>query len=109
MDHNQGTTMATKEIRIDLLSPKTVAMLPHPPDGVHVSGVRSELLNRSLGGEIGLFFFVTAPSSIAINVFSSWLYDRIQNYRAKRFKVQGQEPKDAADLERIIREELMAL
>ena len=96
-----------REIRVDLLSPKLpLALLPRPPQGVEVSGLRSEPFNGPTPQDIALFFLVTVPSGIAINVFSAWLYDRIRNHRADRFRIQGHEPKDAADFERIVRDEL---
>jgi len=96
-----------REIRVDLLSPKSrVVSLPAPPEGVQVSGLHCEIFNGPTPQEFALFFLVTVPSGIAINLISSWLYDRIRNHHASRFRVQGREPKDAADFERIIREEL---
>lgn len=53
-----------------------------------------------------MFFLVTVPSGVAINVFSTWLYERIRNHRAERFRIQGHEPKDQADFDRIVREEI---
>ncbi len=96
-----------RELRVDLLSPKSpMVLLPRPPDGVRVSGLSSEPFNGPSPTDIAVFFLVTVPSGIAVNIFSAWLYDRIRNHRPERFRVQGQEPKDAADFERIVREEL---
>ena len=83
-----------------------MVLLPPPPEGVRVSGLRSEPINGPTPQDIAVFFLVTVPSGIAINVFSNWLYERIRNHRADRFRVQGREPKDQADLERIVREEI---
>jgi hypothetical protein len=95
------------ELRVDLLSPKSpMVFLPQPPNGVRVSGLRSEPFNGPTPTDIAVFFLVTVPSGIAINVFSAWLHERIRNHRADRFRVQGREPKDAADFERIVSEEL---
>ena len=96
-----------QEIRIDLLSPKgMMVVLPRPPEGVQVTGLRSDAFSGPTGGEIAVFFLVTVPSGIALNLFSSWLYDRIRNYQAKRFKIQGIEPKDKDDFDRIVQEQL---
>ena len=96
-----------REIRVDLLSPKSpMVFLPPPPHGVRVSGLRSEPFNGPTPQDIAVFFLVTVPSGIAINVFSAWLYERIRNHRADRIRIQGREPKDQADFERIVREEI---
>lgn len=95
-----------RAIRIDLLAPKSLMAMGQPPEGVQVSGLRSEILNGPAPEQIALYFLVTVSGNIAINVFSSWLYDRIRSHQASRFRVQGHEPKDAADFERIVREEL---
>ena len=97
----------TKEIRVDLLAPTGMAVSwPPPPGGVRVSGLRSEVFNGVPAGELAVFFLVTVPSGIAINLISSWLYERITNHHAKRVKIQGQEPKDKDDFERIVRDQL---
>src|SRR5439155_14193754 len=96
-----------REIRVDLLSPKSpIVLLPRPPVGVRVSGPRSDPFNGPTPQDVALFFLVTVPSGIAINVFSSWLYERNRNHRAERVRIQGREPNDRADFERIVREEI---
>jgi hypothetical protein len=96
-----------QEIRIDLLSPKGMMVIfPHPPGGVQVTGLRSDAFNGPTGGEVAVFFLVTVPSGIALNLLSSWLYERIKNHQAKRFKIQGIEPKDKDDFDRIVQEQL---
>jgi len=97
----------TKEIRVDLLAPKGMLVSwPPPPDGVRVSGLRSEVVNGVPASELAVFFLVTIPSGIAINLVLSWLYDRITNHNAKRVKIQGQEPKDKEDFDRIVHDQL---
>jgi hypothetical protein len=94
-----------KQIRIDLLQPIPKAVwLPRPPDGVRVGGLRSEISNGPIGDS--LFVLVDVGKDVAIALFTSWLYDHIKEYRAKRIRINGREPSDRADFERIVADEL---
>ncbi len=95
------------QIRIDMLSPKMpMVLLPRPPEGVRVTGLQSEPFNGPLTHDVVVFFVVTVPSGIAINMFSNWLYERIRNHRPDRFRVQGRQARDQADIKRIVQEEI---
>ena len=85
-----------------------MVFLPKKPDGVRVSGLTSGIYNwiPPSSEEVILFFTVNVSLPIVANLFSDWLYDRIQNHKAKRIRINGKEPTDRADFDRIVREEI---
>ena len=81
-----------------------MVLLPPPPDGVRMTGLRSDPTNGPIGDS--LFVLVEVAGKIAPGIIARWIYDRIVQYDAKRVAINGREPKDDADFERIVAEEI---
>ena len=94
-----------KQIRIDMLAPrKVMVFLPPPPDGVRMGGLRSEISNGPIGDS--LYCIVEIAKPIASGLIARFIYERVAQYDAKRVAINGREPVDRADFERIVTEEI---
>jgi len=87
-----------------MLSPRLTAPVMHPPEGVSLSGLRGDPTAGPFTDS--LFFIVTVGRDVTITVLSSWLYERIKDHCAKLIRINGREPNDRADFDRIVREEI---
>jgi hypothetical protein len=98
----------TRQIRIDLLAPQDLMPIAQKPPGVKVSGLRSDAFNGAPPplDRVPWHVIVEIAKDVTLGVASNWLYDYIQQYRAKRIAIKGREPKDKADFGRIVAEEI---
>ena len=98
-------SLMKREIRIDLLAPRNpTALLPPTPVGVQVSAMKSDAVAGPIPLDVVLHFSVTVAKDVAERLFVKWLYERIINYNAKCIRINGYEPKDRMDFERIVGE-----
>ena len=67
-----------------------------------MSNLRSEISNGPIGDS--LFALVEVGKDVSVALLASWLYDRIKQYDAERIKINGQEPADRSDFDRIVAE-----
>src|SRR5262245_48812170 len=96
-----------RKLEVGLFGPTaTYVFLPKGPDGVKVSGLSSRPANGPVVDGVLYFTVTVIVPGVAINLFSNWLYERIKNYRADRITINGKEPKDRADFDRIVGEEI---
>ena len=98
-----------RELKIDLVEADIHSFIADkgtPPNGVIIKGPICTSLNAPGAPSVAAFLLVTVPTSIAINLVSNWLYDHLMQRRAKRVRINGREPKDKAEFDRIIREEI---
>ena len=79
-----------------------MVFLPQPPKDVRMSNLRSEISNGPIGDS--LFALVEVGKDVSVALLASWLYDRIKQYDAERIKINGQEPADRSDFDRIVAE-----
>jgi hypothetical protein len=94
-----------RTLRIDLLSPRmAMVVLPPPPPGVKMSGLRSDPANGPSSNS--LFVIVEITRDVSVAVLAHWIWKRIEQYNAKRKSVKGHEVVDESGLERIISEDL---
>jgi hypothetical protein len=113
-----------KELRIEVLEPNTANFMLYrktAPEGVTVSPLQGEVRNAlDPHSKVVLFFFITwtlvgptlqeivggALKDIAKERVKEWAIKFITNLKARRIRINNQEPKDASDLERIISKEI---
>ncbi|HZM02408.1 MAG TPA: hypothetical protein VFC44_05255 [Candidatus Saccharimonadales bacterium] len=96
----------TRELKLELLAPENPgAILPMPPKGVRVSGLRGQVVNGPLR-ELAMGCLVQFPAELALKELCKWLWERVASYHAKRVKVNGREVTDEASLERIVSDAL---
>jgi hypothetical protein len=88
-----------------MLRPKrAIVFLPPPPDGVRMGGLRSEPSNGPIRDS--LFCLVEVAKPIAAGIVARFIYERVCQYDAERIKINGQEPVDRADFDRIVSESI---
>ena len=88
-------------IKVEMLEPASIMPLSRKPDGVKVSGLSSEAF-AGPGSDGVLYFIVDVTKTVALGVLSNWLYDYIKQFGAKRIRINGREPSDRAEFDRII-------
>ena len=94
-----------KQIRIDMLAPRRMmVILPRPPDGVRMGAMKSEITAGPMSDSF--FMLVDIAKPIASGLIARFIYERVSQYDAKRVAINGREPVDRADFERIVTEEV---
>jgi hypothetical protein len=94
------------QLRIDLLSPTVLLAppLPRPPDGVRMSGLRSDPGQMALADTLHAVMDIT--KEVPVPLLADWLLKRLEQHRALRFRINNREFATQAELERILSEEL---
>jgi len=93
------------EIKIKMLNPNSFSDVAKSPEGVRVSGFQGEACS-GIPHDLVFYFLVTVMPGVPMNVLSNWLYHKIINHRADCVTINGQLPKDRADFDRIVREQV---
>ena len=119
LDHVATPSDMTREIRIDVLGANPQAFLVYratAPAGIKIGPLQSEAMNTISGKELALCFFVTielikpfvqdVAKDAAKKLAVDWFVEFIAKIKAKRIRIDGHEPKDAAELERIASEKI---
>jgi hypothetical protein len=109
----------TREIRVDVLGANPQAFLLYrgtAPAGVKIGPLRSEVMNTVSAREVALYFLVTiqfvqpfvqdVAKDAAKKLAVDWFVDFISKIKAKRIRIDGHEPKDQFELERIASEKI---
>jgi hypothetical protein len=86
------------------------------PAGLSVSELKNEFINVGDGQTWLIYFLITCEllrsaalevgKHLTADLAKDWLKDFLSKIRAKGVRVNGREPKDPVDLERIITEEI---
>ena len=69
-----------------------------------MTGLRSDPANGPFVDS--LFVLVEIAKPIASGIVARFIYERVAQYDAKRIAINGREPRDKAEFERIVTEEL---
>jgi hypothetical protein len=109
----------TREIRVDVLGANPQAFLVYrgtAPAGIKVGPLQSGIRNDVSGGELALYFLVTielvkpfvedVAKEAAKKLAVDWFVEFIAKIKAKRIRIDGHEPKDQVELERIAAEKI---
>jgi len=93
----------TIAIEFDTIEARDAFAQVTPPEGV---SFYIEAANE--GGVIAATFtlFAEVTRDVSIALFSHWLYDEIKQHPAKSIRINGKEPVDRAEFERIIASDL---
>jgi hypothetical protein len=98
-------THTIMKIRIDLFRPKNLSPLASepPPPGVKMSGIHTDPSAGPLSE--AFFIIIDITKDVAVSVFASWLWIRIEKFKAERYRVNAKEVAERPDFDRIISED----
>jgi hypothetical protein len=93
-------------LEVELLEPAMVRPMAPKLEGVTVGGLQGRAQNGPMPNDWWFVLPIEVAVNLATSVVGSWLYEYLKQYRAKRIRLNGREPVDEADFQRIFREEL---